>query len=106
MGILLRRYFPVASALGLDDQTFAASFVSLFMQIMGILQISAFLGPSFSPFGVVLNPWKDSSTWTLGKKGKALIEEEEQEEEYSGNGQKQGRGNRRSKRKGKKIKSS
>lgn len=33
-----------------DDRTFAMAFVSLFMQVTGILQLPAFLGPSFSPF--------------------------------------------------------
>ena len=34
-----------------DDDTFATAFVSLFMQVMGILQLPEFLGPSFTPFG-------------------------------------------------------
>lgn len=35
---------------GLDDRTFAIAFVSLFMQIVGILHMPIFLGPNFSPF--------------------------------------------------------
>lgn len=68
MGSFLRKYLSIRSRLGLDDKTFAIAFVSLFMQIMGILQIPAFLGPSFSPFGVkILSPFMDSSTWIVGK---------------------------------------
>jgi len=68
VGTTLRRFVVLPTALGLDDKTFAAVFVSLFMQIMGILQIPAFLGPSFSPFGVkILSPFRDSSTWNIGK---------------------------------------
>jgi hypothetical protein len=36
--------------MGVDDKTFATAFVSLFMQIMGILQLPIFLGSSFTPF--------------------------------------------------------
>jgi hypothetical protein len=35
-----------------DTKTFATVFIGIFMQVMGILQIPAFLGPSFSPFCV------------------------------------------------------
>lgn len=35
---------------------------------MGILQMPAFFGPTFSPFTEkILSPWKDSSTWNVGK---------------------------------------
>lgn len=62
----MRSAFPEVVRMGLDEATFAAAFVSLFMQIMGLLQMPDFLGPSFSPFGVrILSPWKDSSTWNL-----------------------------------------
>lgn len=68
VGTTLRQYMYLPEILGLDDRTFAAVFVALFMQIMGILQIPAFLGPSFSPFGVeILGPFGDSTTWTVGK---------------------------------------
>jgi hypothetical protein len=68
VGTTLRQYIYLPEILGLDDRTFAAVFVALFMQIMGILQIPAFLGPSFSPFGVkILSPFRDSTTWTVGK---------------------------------------
>jgi hypothetical protein len=33
-----------------DNRTFAVAFVSLFMQVVGLLQLPVFLGPSFSPF--------------------------------------------------------
>ena len=65
---MLRRTIPLADWIELDDKTFATAFVSLFMQVMGILQIPAFLGPHFSPFGVeILTPWLDSSTWNVAK---------------------------------------
>ena len=38
-----------------DERAFATAFVSLFMQMAGILQLPAFLGPSFSPFVSVHN---------------------------------------------------
>ena len=69
IGIWLRSAFPEAVRMGLDEATFAAAFVSLFMQVTGLLQMPDFLGPSFSPFGVeILSPWKDSSTWSWSKK--------------------------------------
>jgi hypothetical protein len=68
VGTTLRRFINSPEILGLDDRTFAVVFVSLFMQIMGILQIPAFLGPSFSPFGMkILSPFRDSTTWTVAK---------------------------------------
>jgi hypothetical protein len=68
VGTTLRQFINLPVMLGLDDRTFAMVFVSLFMQIMGILQIPAFLGPSFSPFGMkILSPFRDSSTWTVAK---------------------------------------
>ena len=58
---------PLVEPLGLDDDTFATAFVSLFMQVMGILQLPEFLGPSFTPFGsAILNPFMDASTWSVG----------------------------------------
>lgn len=50
IGNFLRSSVPLASILGLDDETFACAFVSLFMQVMGILQMPEFFGPSFTPF--------------------------------------------------------
>ena len=38
---------------GYDESMFATIYVSGFMQIMGILQMSEFLGPSFSPFCMI-----------------------------------------------------
>lgn len=68
IGIALRKTMVLAKWSGLDDRTFATVFVSSFMQIMGILQIPAFLGPSFSPFGSrLLSPFRDSTTWSVGK---------------------------------------
>ena len=40
----------IPSKFGLDDKTFATVAVSLFMHVMGILQLPNFMGPSFSPF--------------------------------------------------------
>ncbi|KAL7578718.1 hypothetical protein ACA910_015956 [Epithemia clementina (nom. ined.)] len=68
IGQMLRTYLPVAAMLGLSDATFAAAFVSLFMQITGILRMDQFLGPSFTPFASeILSPFMDLSTWTVGK---------------------------------------
>ena len=38
---------------GLSDKQFIIVFLSGFMQIMGILQLPSFLGPSFSPFNFI-----------------------------------------------------
>lgn len=54
MGDLLRKAFPTAVRLGLDEATFAAVVVSLFMQIVGLLQMPRFIGPEFSPFSVLM----------------------------------------------------
>ena len=63
IGTILRAFFPEAIRMGLDEATFAAVLVSLFMQIMGLLQMPDFLGPSFSPFGMEkLSSWKASAT--------------------------------------------
>ena len=37
----------------LDDKMFAMMLVSLFMQVVTILQLPAFLGPSFNPFTMI-----------------------------------------------------
>lgn len=53
IGMALRQCLaPLAAKFGggLDNATFGVCFVSLFMQIVGILQLPRFLGPSFSPF--------------------------------------------------------
>ena len=69
IGKILRDYVaPESIRMGLDERTFATACISLFMQIMGILQMPRFLGPSFNPFGTILSPWKDSSTRVVGKK--------------------------------------
>lgn len=53
---------------GLDDKTFAMVAVSSFMNVMGILQLPAVLGPSFTPFGSrILSPFMDATTWKVGK---------------------------------------
>ena len=39
---------------GLEDDTFAIVVVGLFMQVVGLLQLSLFLGPSFSPFNSLI----------------------------------------------------
>ena len=69
VGKLLRNTMPIAKIFGgMDDKTFACCFVSLFMQITGILQMPHFLGPSFTPFGsAILSPFFDPNTWTAGK---------------------------------------
>lgn len=53
VGITLRTLFSPVQDLTpgvADEATFAKAFVSLFMQVVGILQLPIFLGPSFSPF--------------------------------------------------------
>ena len=68
IGKMLRQIMPIAKIFELDDKTFALSYVSLFMQVTGILQMPQFLGPSFTPFGpAMLTPFFDPSTWTVGK---------------------------------------
>ena len=55
IGMALRSAFKVgdgALMLGLDDRAFAMVVVSVCMQIVGILQLPVFYGPSFSPFSV------------------------------------------------------
>ena len=84
IGTYLRAMFPEAVRFGLDEQTFAAVFVSIFMQIVGILQMPAFMGPKFSPFGVsILSPWKDSSTWGLAKE-ESEYSKQQRKNEYNG----------------------
>jgi hypothetical protein len=68
IGSFFRNSVPAAKFVNLDDEIFAACVVAIFMQVMGILQIPAFLGPSFSPFDMgIMSPWKNSSTVTVGK---------------------------------------
>lgn len=83
IGPLLRRTMPIAQMVDLDDKTFAQSVVSLFMQIMGILQMPQFLGPSFTPFGTaLLTPFFDPSTWTAGKyQGAYAAQQKEQSQQ-------------------------
>jgi hypothetical protein len=40
--------------MGVDDEMFAIVTVSLFMQVIGILQMPHFLGPSFNPFAALM----------------------------------------------------
>lgn len=61
IGSFIRRAFPKDVRLGLDESTFAAVFVSLFMQIVGILQMPRFLGPGFSPFSAQILTYKKAS---------------------------------------------
>jgi hypothetical protein len=53
IGIGLRSLFPNSIRMGLDASTFAACLVSIFMQIMGFLQMPDFFGPTFSPFHMI-----------------------------------------------------
>jgi hypothetical protein len=56
VGAWLRRSNPLPPSLfGLDDRTYMTVAVGLFMQIMGILQMPQFLGPSYSPFVQLYN---------------------------------------------------
>jgi len=56
---------------GLDDKTFAMVVVSLFMQIVGILQLPAFLGPGFSPYFAL---W-DALTAPFGTKASLVLDD-------------------------------
>ena len=70
IGTLLRSFNLPQKALGIEDnKVFAMAFISLFMQVIGLLQLPEFLGPTFTPFGgEILAPFLDSSTWNVGKK--------------------------------------
>ena len=60
---MLRATFPETVRMGLDEATFAAVLVSLFMQIMGLLQMPDFFGPSFSPFVLAnLRSWHSTAS--------------------------------------------
>ena len=84
IGNILRKNIPLAKFLGLDDKTFALCFVSGFMQVMGILQMPQFLGPSFTPFGpALLSPFFDSSTWTVGKYEGAYAEKKKEQSQLA-----------------------
>jgi hypothetical protein len=55
IGNTLRHYcYPIflRERLGYDDKTFAGLFVSIFMQVTGLLQLPNFYGPTFSPFEI------------------------------------------------------
>jgi hypothetical protein len=55
IGTTLRQYcYPtmLREMLGYDDKTFAGLFVSIFMQVTGLLQLPNFYGPTFSPFEI------------------------------------------------------
>lgn len=71
IGTFLREsVFTESLRFGLDEKTFAAVFVSFFMQVMGILQMPQFYGPSFTPFpGSIISPWMDATTWVMGWSG-------------------------------------
>jgi len=79
IGITLRKIMPISKIFDLDDKTFALAYVSLFMQVVGILQMPQFLGPSFTPFGPsMLNPFFDPSTWSVGKYEGAYAEKQKE----------------------------
>lgn len=73
IGRVLRAYTPLQGLLNIeDDNAYAAVMIVGFMQVMGILQLPRFIGPQFTPFGAdILNPWKDSSSWEVGKQDSA-----------------------------------
>jgi hypothetical protein len=55
IGMTLRQYgYPtfLREMLGYDDKTYAGLFVSIFMQVTGLLQLPNFYGPTFSPFEI------------------------------------------------------
>ncbi len=59
MGTFLRKSIPTGQ-FGLKDVEFASCVVTYFMQIVGILQLTEFLGPNWSPFN--LNLWRSSTS--------------------------------------------
>ena len=75
-----------------DERSLAIAFVSLFMQITGILQLPAFLGPSFSPFVTLHNlinaplnavlPEKETS-WDTTSKAREISTDEGQTDDNS-----------------------
>lgn len=77
----------------MDDKTFAVMLVSLFMQVITILQMPAFLGPSFNPFtmigDLIIAPFAGSSSKStsaaasLAKKAVAEREIESSENDKS-----------------------
>lgn len=84
MGIFLRNNFTAGQRFGLTDVQVASCVVTYFMQIVGILQLPAFLGPNWNPFGLIalFSPWKDASAGATGKSGaddskQIMLEEEE-----------------------------
>ena len=82
IGNALRNYMPIRKLFDMDDKTFGYCVVSGFMQVMGILQMPDFLGPSFTPFGTaILTPFFDPSTWTLGKYEGAYAEQQKEKAE-------------------------
>lgn len=70
IGSLLRRTvysLPfVHTEMGIDNETFAIVAVGFFMQVIGILQMPHFLGPTFNPFTALvalLNPIVKNAVW-------------------------------------------
>ena len=54
IGVTLRKVVGgLPSLFGLDDHTFAVLLISTFMQVVPLLQLKYFLGPSFSPFNAI-----------------------------------------------------
>jgi hypothetical protein len=81
IGNWLRQYlFPESVRMGLDASTFAACLVSIFMQIMGFLQMPDFLGPTFSPFHVIAlpgaSPKKDNHTSVARRAAKSKMKKQ------------------------------
>ena len=76
MGTFLRNVIPTGH--GLKDVEFASCVVTYFMQIVGILQLPAFLGPDWNPFSMfaVL-----SSLFAGSKRGGDFTKEIEQDED-------------------------
>lgn len=68
VGNFLRSNIPAGKVYGLTDVEVASCVVTYFMQIVGILQLPAFLGPNWSPFGLVfVSPSKGASTLAVAK---------------------------------------
>lgn len=71
IGNFLRMSIPASKfTTSLDEDTFATCAVSFFMLVIGILQLPAFLGPSFSPFNLAASmlspsPHPETTTKTI-----------------------------------------
>ena len=111
IGDLLRTTLAPVQALlpGVEDRAFAIASVSLFMQVVGVLQLPAFLGGSFSPFvaihNMVSSPLSSKGTGIgrVAKEIEMVSAEEDDEPDVVGNQQQYSKGKKKPKKKKKKA---